>query len=231
MKTLKDYEYFRTENGVLYCGDNTEILPLIENCDMVLTDYPYGEVNRNDNGLRNLDKGNADIWNIDTKLFTQTLIKKCNGVFIAFCGYLQLSPIFETIKNDFSERLIIWEKTNPSPMNGEYIYLSGIEKAVYGKRKNATFNAKCKNTVFKHPTEKNETEHPTVKPEKLWIELLKDNSNENQTVLDCFMGSGTTAIACEKLNRRWIGIEISEKYCEIAKKRIEEYTSQLKLFK
>ena len=116
-------------------------------------------------------------------------------------------------------------------MNGEYIYLSGIEKAVYGKKKNAIFNARCKNTVFNYPTENNDIEHPTVKPEKLWIELLKDNSNENQTVLDCFMGSGTTALACEKLNRKWIGIEISEKYCEIAKKRIEQYTNQLKLFK
>ena len=231
MKTLKDYEFFRTENGVLYCGDNTEILPLIDNVDMILTDYPYGGVNRESGGLRNLDKKDADVWNVDTKDFTDKLINKCNGVFIGFCGYLQISPIFKSLDSEFSTRLIIWQKTNPSPMNGEYIYLSGIEKAVYGKKKNAIFNARCKNTVFNYPTENNDIEHPTVKPEKLWIELLKDNSNENQTVLDCFMGSGTTALACEKLNRRWIGIEISEKYCEIAKKRIEEYTNQLKLFK
>ncbi len=230
MKTLKDYEYFRTENGVLYCGDNMEILPLIDNVDMVLTDYPYGEVNRESGGLRSLDKKDADIWNIDTKTFTDILIKKCNGVFIAFCGHIQAGEIIKKIK-PLSHRILVWNKTNPSPMNGEYIYLSGIEIAVYAKKKNATFNARCKNTVFNYPTEKNDIEHPTVKPLSLWIELLKDNSNENQTVLDCFMGSGTTALACEKLNRKWIGIEISEKYCEIAKKRVEEYTSQLKLFK
>jgi DNA modification methylase len=47
---------------------------------------------------------------------------------------------------------------------------------------------------------------------------------------DLFLGSGTTAVACEKLNRRWIGIEIEEKYCEIAKKRIEEVAGQRGLF-
>jgi DNA modification methylase len=51
-----------------------------------------------------------------------------------------------------------------------------------------------------------------------------------EPVVDPFLGSGTTAIACEQLNRRWIGIEISEKYCEIAAKRIERERQQLKLF-
>ena len=49
------------------------------------------------------------------------------------------------------------------------------------------------------------------------------------SVIDCFMGSGITAVACEKLGRRWIGIEISEKYCEIAKRRIKAEADQLKM--
>ena len=55
-------------------------------------------------------------------------------------------------------------------------------------------------------------------------------SKEFELVLDPFLGSGTTAVACERLKRRWIGIEIEEKYCEIAKKRIEAERRQLKLF-
>ena len=59
-------------------------------------------------------------------------------------------------------RQLVWKKTNPSPMNGEYIYLSGIENAIWFKKKGSTFNARCKNTVFEyacgrsklHPTEK-----------------------------------------------------------------------------
>ena len=64
--------------------------------------------------------------------------------------------------------------------------------------------------------------HPTQKPVVLMEYLIKTYSNKNETVLDFCVGSGTTAIACERLNRKWIGIEIEEKYCEIAVKRIEE---------
>jgi len=59
---------------------------------------------------------------------------------------------------------------------------------------------------------------------------ISGGCEETHTVLDTYLGSGTTALACEELNRRWIGIEISERYCEIAAKRIENETKQLKLF-
>jgi site-specific DNA-methyltransferase (adenine-specific) len=72
--------------------------------------------------------------------------------------------------------------------------------------------------------------HPAIFPEQLAHDHIISWSNEGDIVLDPFIGSGTTLVACEKLNRRWIGIEIEEKYCEIAKKRIEEATRQRKLF-
>ena len=72
------------------------------------------------------------------------------------------------------------------------------------------------------------TIHPTQKPKKLIIEILKDQLES--FILDPFLGSGTTAVACERLKRNWIGIEIEEKYCEIAAKRIEQERKQLKLF-
>ena len=73
--------------------------------------------------------------------------------------------------------------------------------------------------------------HPTQKSLQLFEWLIKTYTDEGDTVLDFTIGSGTTAIACERLNRRWIGIEIEEKYCEIAAKRIEKEAKQLKLFK
>ena len=72
--------------------------------------------------------------------------------------------------------------------------------------------------------------HPCQKPFDLISHILKISSRKNDTVLDPFIGSGTTAVACEQLRRRWIGIELSEKYCEIAAKRIEKETAQLDLF-
>ena len=63
--------------------------------------------------------------------------------------------------------------------------------------------------------------HPTMKDIKIIKHLIELLSNENDTVLDCFMGSGTTGVACKELNRNFIGIELDEKYFEIAKERIE----------
>ena len=63
--------------------------------------------------------------------------------------------------------------------------------------------------------------HPTQKPLKLFKMLVEMASDENQIVLDPFMGVGTTAIACEELNRKWIGIESEKKYIELANKRID----------
>ena len=74
------------------------------------------------------------------------------------------------------------------------------------------------------------TEHPTQKPSELFMYVLRDFSKNNQLIIDPFFGSGTTGLACEKLGRKWIGIEISEKYCAIAKKRIEQEARQIKMF-
>ena len=72
--------------------------------------------------------------------------------------------------------------------------------------------------------------HFTPKPLKAIERIIKLHTKKNNLIFDPFMGSGTTGIACEKLDRRWIGIEISEKYCEITKKRIKSEASQKKIF-
>ena len=72
--------------------------------------------------------------------------------------------------------------------------------------------------------------HPAIFPEQLAHDHIISWSNEGDIVLDPMCGSGTTLKMAEKLNRRWIGIEIEEKYCEISAKRIENELKQLKLF-
>jgi len=72
--------------------------------------------------------------------------------------------------------------------------------------------------------------HPAIFPESLCFKHVMTWSNENDVVLDPMCGSGTVCKMSQKLNRRWIGIEIEEKYCEIAAKRIEKENQQLKLF-
>ena len=207
-------------------GDCLEVMKKIpdKSVDLTLTDIPYDEINRESNGLRQLNKSLADIITFDLNKFLQEVYRTTKGTIIIFCGQHQLSEI----KNFFQEkqnqhkgtvRQLIWQKTNPSPMNGQHIYLSGIENAIWFKNRGATFNAHCKNTVFTYPCGRSKF-HPAEKNHDLIKELLLDNSDENQIVFDPCMGSGTTGIIALQNNRNFIGIELDENYFKIAQQRI-----------
>jgi DNA modification methylase len=71
--------------------------------------------------------------------------------------------------------------------------------------------------------DKDNFNHPTIKPLEIISNLVKNSSRENDTVLDCFMGSGTTGVACKQLKRNFIGFEIDEEYFRIAGQRIKGY--------
>ena len=193
--------------------------------DLTLTDIPYGECNRSDNGLRNLNKENADVETFNLQEFLKEIYRVTKGTIVIFCGQHQ----FSDIKNFFQDkqdkgkgtvRQLIWEKTNPSPMNGQHIYLSGIENAVWFKKRGGTFNAHCKNTVFRYPCGRSKL-HPTEKNHELLKELILDNSNEGDLMLDPCMGSGSHLYVASGLGRNCIGIELDDNYFEIAKNRIE----------
>ena len=189
--------------------------------DFTLTDIPYNAVNRKSNGLRNLDKEDADILNFDLNTFLEEIFRVTKNSICIFCGKEEFSGIyayFATKKG--TVRPIIWEKTNPSPMNGQYVYESGVEMAVWFKKSGASvFNAFCKNTVFRYPNGKRNI-HPTQKNPQLFQELILDNSIEGGIIFDPCIGSGTTAIAAIETNRNFIGFEINEIYFEKANERI-----------
>ena len=111
-----------------------------DSVNLTLTDIPYGEVNRNDNGLRSLDKGLADVMQFDLTDFLDEVYRVTKGTIIIFCGKEQLSPIHKYFSEKQAEhqgtvRQLIYKKVNPSPMNGQYVYLSGIENAVWFKKR------------------------------------------------------------------------------------------------
>ena len=219
----------------LRLGDCLELMKNIPDgsVDLVLTDIPYGECNRNDNGLRNLNKENADIETFNLQEFLIKVYRVTKGTIVVFCGQHQ----FSEIKNFFQEkqdknkgtvRQLVWRKTNPSPMNGKHIYLSGIENAVWFKKRGGVFNANCKNTVFDYPCGRSKL-HPTEKNHDLLKELIFDNSNEGDIVFDPCMGSGSHGLVAVENNRHFIGIELDEGYFNIAKKRIEEAKGQSRI--
>lgn len=210
----------------LRCGDCLELMKDISKQRMLLTDIPYEEVNRKDNGLRNLNKDKADIKTFEIQDFLEVIYDKAD-IFVIFCGQNQVSEIFNFFNKKQKEgkgttRQLVWCKSNPSPMNGEYLYLSGVENAIWFKKKGTgKMNSKCKKNYFIHPTGSSKY-HPTEKNHKLLEELILDNTNENDTIIDCCMGSGSTGIVALKNKRNFIGIELDETYFEIAKNRIED---------
>lgn len=206
-------------------GDCIEVMKSMKNdsVDFTLTDIPYNEVNRKSNGLRDLDKKKADVLTFDLNVFLNEVYRITKNSICIFCGREQFSEIYSFFaKQKGTVRPIVWQKSNPSPMNGQHIYLSGVEFAVWFKKSGAkVFNAHCKNTVFKYPNGSSKL-HPTEKNHELLKELILDNTNENDIVFDCCMGSGSHLVVALENNRRALGIELDENYFNIAKERIYE---------
>jgi DNA modification methylase len=127
------------------------------------------------------------------------------------------------------KRCLVLSKSNPAPFNKDRMFVNDVEFALWGVY---SHNDKPTGWVFNRqdPVEKcvmNTTVqssklHPTMKDIKIIKKLVALLSNEGDIVLDPFMGSGTTGVACKLLNRNFIGIELDENYFNIAKKRIEE---------
>ena len=208
---------------MLYNDDCIQTMSTMKDAsvDFTLTDIPYDAVNRQSNGLRNLDKGNADIITFDLDTFLEEVLRVTKNSIVIFCGKEQFSSIYAFFASKRGTvRPIIWNKSNPSPMNGQYVYLSGVEMAVWFKKSGAkTFNAHCKNSVFKYPNGRSKL-HPTEKNHKLIEELILDNTNENDMVFDPCAGSGTHLLVAKQLNRNYLGTELSKEYFTIAQDRL-----------
>ena len=191
---------------------------------LTLTDIPYGVVNRDSNGLRNLNKEESDVMTFELNDFLSEVYRVTSGTIIIFCSKEQISEIYKFFDEKQKKKLgtvrhLVWEKTNPSPMNGQYIYLSGIENAVWFKKKGGTFNAHCKNPIFKHACGRSKL-HPTEKNHDLLKELILDNSNEGDIVFDPCSGSGSHLLVAKQNNRQWLGIELNREYFNIASERV-----------
>lgn len=198
--------------------------------ELTVTDIPYGEVNRESNGLRNLNKAEADIVTFDLLELVDELCRVTKGSIYMFCGTEQVSDIRRRmIENGLSTRHGVWVKTNASPMNGKVTWLSGIENIMFGKKPGATFNEFCKPLVLNYPVGSSKI-HPTEKPIALIKRLIAASSNVGDTVLDPFLGSGTTCVAAHELGRNSIGIELKREWCEIARKRMTDTTAQTNIW-
>lgn len=142
---------------------------------------------------------------------------KNGGTMIMFFDLWKISHLKDIMeKYKFKQiRFIEWIKTNPQPLNSSVNYLTNCrEIALLGiKGAKPTFNSKYDNGIYMHPLQGGKARfHPTQKSLALFEELIAKHSNENDLVLDTFLGGGTTAIACKNTKRRFKGCEISTEY-------------------
>jgi DNA modification methylase len=198
--------------------------------DCVITDPPYNAINRETGGLRLIDKGSADSAEIDIPRLASEFLRIARGSIYVWCSCEQFTGwTMEFKKAGLTTRNCAWWKTNPSPMNGENLWLSALELCVFARKPSAPFLHRCKPPVWQGPSEPRD-DHPTAKPEWLMCRQILASVPEGCTVLDPFMGSGTTGVACMNTGRSFIGCEIDPGYFAIAKRRIEAAAAQLKLF-
>ena len=210
--------------------------------------------------LKRLTKTNGVIVMTASQPFTTTLVSSNKGMFRYEWIWNKVNGAnFMNLKNrpfKTQEQILVFSETanftfNPiktmrteaslqrDPVGSivnRKIYSKDVEH--YGAKRSETLTVSADGT--KHPVDiikftihekgRYQFKHPTKKPVALMEYLVKTYTNKNEKILDFTIGSGTTAVACERLNRRWIGIEISEEYCEIAAKRIERERQRLKLF-
>ena len=189
------------------------------------------------------DKGKWDMIK-DLDAFNEQWLKECKRVLsphgtIWITGTLHNHPSIGVLLKKLGFWILndlIWYKKNAPPLlsrnrfapSTELIWIASKSKKYYfnydlAKKMN---NGKQMRNLWVINAEKHKTKHPTEKPEKLLERIILIGSNENDIVLDPFMGSGTTGIVAKKLKRRFIGFEISDDYFMIAKNRIEDNKSK-----
>ena len=174
-----------------------------------------------DEFVRIMKKINCFIWCSKLQIFD--IMKYFLGG-----GVLQGREIFFEI--------LTWNKTNPTPTTNNS-WLPDIEYCLYFREKGVVYNDgyELKSKWFESPANKKDKDkfsHPTIKPVELVKRHLLHTTQPNDVVLDCFMGSGTTCVACKDIGRKYIGFEISKKWFKVAQDRLNnvDATGQFSMF-
>jgi DNA modification methylase len=217
-------------------GDCLEVMKSIPDAsvDLVLTDPPYNLTDRTSKMAAFTFGGRAGInfgeWDKDADLFSYidevTRVLNKNGSFVVFNDWRNLGAIskYSETKGLETKDLIRLKKSNPMPRNRDRRYITDYECAIWLTKAKAKWVFNRQHEKYQRPEFLHSIEsglHPTQKSLGLMSDLVKIHSIEGQTILDPFMGSGTTGVACKNLKRNFIGIEKDEKYFQISKERIE----------
>jgi DNA modification methylase len=221
------------ELNKIYHGDSYKLIKEIsdKSVDCIYTDVPYlmqsggkggGAFGDRVHNLIRRDMANI-IEGFDYSILDDFIrvMKKVN-IFI-WCNKGQLKEIINYFK-EYSMEIIVWAKDNPTPFTNN-VWLSDLEYCLYFREQGVKLNDgyELKSKWYQSPINKKDKDlydHPTIKPLELVKRHILHATQENDIVLDTFLGSGTTAVACKETWRNYIGFEMDDEYFKIAQDRI-----------
>lgn len=234
-------EIYQLGKHRVMCGDSTDkanldLLMNKEVADMVYTDPPYNFESQGAGFLQsstaNMRERVKDIVDFDPVNIAYLLEEPIN-TFLFFCNKT-LIPIYLDIFRELDFNILVWHKTNPTPFTSNN-FLPDIEYLLLFTRKGRVWNNSLKPTSIYSKVYsstklegRNDTEdsHPTIKPQQLLTDKIKVCSKKGGIVLDLFLGSGSTLIACEQTDRICYGMEISPAYVDVIRKRYATFIGE-----
>ncbi len=230
-------EYYREDGITILHGDSQEIMAgnLLEGIDLIVTDPPYGveySGGHFHSGYVGIKRERERLTGDDADVYQWAIplmFKVCHGPCYVFFSDTRALNIYKAVHQAKGtvHALIIWHKTNAkyAAMNSQYkqrhepvLYCKGINAKTKWK------GSSSESTIWEFPRKSSNALHPTEKPE--WLIEKAINNHDCDLVLDPFCGSGSTLEAAKLLGKKAIGIEINEKYCEIAANRLSQSVLQ-----
>jgi DNA modification methylase len=238
------------ESFQTYNGDAFKVIVEFETkgikVDHIITDPPFNISQKNNlhtmRGKRaGVDFGDWD-WDFDLTGWIPEYanLLEPGGSMIVFNSFRNISYIADAMEQSglVVKDILKWIKTNPMPRNIDRRYVQDTEfavwavkpkgKWVFNKRSDKKYERAEFHTAVVAGKER--TSHPTQKSIQLMTEIIEIHTNEGDIVMDPFMGSGTTGVAALGMNRKFIGVELSPEYYELANRRLSDEQNEIKLF-
>ena len=213
----------------IWLGDCRDILPSLR-ADVVISDPPYGDGDTHKGHLSTVTLRNGELAGqvlgfagISEAAMVDLAELWCRTVprWVVFTCEWKYCAALDRAGS--LVRMGIWRKPDGAPQfTGDRPGMGWEAVAICHRPGKKRWNGGGRHAFWEYPKGQNQTGHPTGKPLGLILDFVRDFSEEGETVLDPFMGSGTTLVAAQSLGRRAIGIEIEEKYCRIAVERLRQ---------
>lgn len=220
-----------SDSVTLYCGDCRELLPTLDAVDVVITDPPYGAVTHaGARSAKSLDKTTIDfaaITSSDLAALSLEFVKIARRWVVMTCEWRHAA----NLESDGVPlvRLGVWIKPNGAPQfTGDRPGTGWEAVAILHREGRKRWNGGGHHAVWVCPIEQGE--HPTQKPLRLVTQWVQAFTEAGETILDPFMGSGTTGVAAVSLGRKFIGVEKEQKYFDLSLRRIQATLDAPSLF-